>query len=170
MPALSKITNTFFTNLINRLGVRPPPESAFFLDNVVKMVSLVDSDIALQAVLTTSVLDVPATQGEVASPVGAGALLADTGALPAGNYSIVIMVGSEGSAAAVYDFRVQRRDAANAANVWSQQFMANVVGVDSYQFQFTARLLVNERIRVITKNAATVGISVQANIWSQLVA
>src|SRR5437879_1036974 len=89
-PSLSEITANFFVNLINRLGVRPPPADAFLLSNVVTPVSIVDADISIPAQLTTFLLDVPFTAGELLAPV-ANTVLADTLAQPAGNYNVFII-------------------------------------------------------------------------------
>jgi hypothetical protein len=165
MPELVPITNNFFVNLINRLGLKPPPGLGWLFSTVVQPVSLVDSDVTLSAISTTQILDTPFTQGEVASPVGAGALLADTGAQQPGNYSIFVMVSGDNAVAWGADVRLQRRDAANAANIWSQEMTLNNAGTSLITLSMTVTLSLNERIRVITKAAATVGVSLQANIW-----
>ena len=165
MPELVPITNNFFVNLINRLGLKPPPGLGWLFSTVVQPVSVVDSDVTLSAIATTQILDTPFTQGEVASPVGANALLADTGAQPAGNYSVFIMVGGDNGVAFGADFRIQRRDAANAANIWSQELLIDSAGTPNFVTSMTVTLATNERIRVITKAAASVGVSLQASIW-----
>jgi hypothetical protein len=166
MPSISRITATFFTTLINRLGIRPPPPAGFELSSVVQPVSIVDSDISLSAVLTTLTLDVPATGGEIVSPA-AGAVLADSGALAAGIYNFLIVV-ADAPAGGNFDFRIQRRDAANAVNVWTQIFHTGVNGVDNVLFAATIKLLLNERVRVVNI-ATTLGDTVQASIWQSLV-
>lgn len=165
---LSSISATFFTGLLTRLGVKPPPPEGFDLLNTVQPVSIVDSDITLPMVATTIPIDLVFTNGEIASP-GANAVLADTGVLVAGNYNALVMVAGDQAAAWGMDFRLQRRDAANAASIWSQLFQLtnNSPAFVVLSFTFTAR--VNERLRVITANAATVGTTCQASIWLQQV-
>lgn len=162
---LTSITSTFFVSLLNRLGCKPPPPEGFDLINTVQPVTLVDSDISLPVIATTMLCDVPATTGEQAVP-GAGVLLADTGALPAGNYNVLITVGLKAVAGGC-DFIVERRNAANAANVWRQVRNLNVNGLAMFEQQFQARLSINERIRVETAVGGTS--TVEANIWVQLV-
>lgn len=166
MPSLASITNNFFVNLINRLGVRPPPAEGFMLSNVVQPVSIVDSDIVLTSISTTVRADTSFSQGEIASPVGAAALLADTGQQPAGTYNLFITIaGSMGAGAG--DFQIQRRNAANAANVWQQTGNVGVNFGGLVHVPLTVVLLTNERIRILTKNAWTVGSTAEANIWLQ---
>jgi hypothetical protein len=165
MPELVPITNNFFVNLINRLGLKPPPGLGWLFSTVVQPVSLVDSDVTLSAISTTQILDTPFTQGELGSPVGANALLADTGAQPAGNYSIFVIVAGDNAVAFGSDFRLQRRDAANAANIWSQELTIGTTGTPNFSISMTVTLALNERIRLITKAAATVGASIQGSIW-----
>ena len=167
MPFLARITNTFFVTLINRLGVRPPPPEGFELSNVVQPVSIVDSDVTLSAVVSTQNLDVPASAGELVAPAAA-VVLADSGALAVGNWNISIMVSSLGETNLVFSFAVERRDAANAANIWSQIFTQSFQATSGYLLlNFRATVLVNERIRVISRVPAA-GTTVQANLWASL--
>src|SRR2546427_13101136 len=92
MPSLARITNTFFVSLINRLGIRPPPPEGFEISSVVQPVSIVDSDIAIPAAVSTTLMDTPVTRGEIVTPP-ADALLADSGSQPVGNYNVDITVG-----------------------------------------------------------------------------
>lgn len=161
MPSLASITATFFVNLINRLGVRPPPDEGFLLSNVVQPVSIVDADIAIPAVLTTQVLGTPFSTGIQAAP-GAGVLLADTGVQPAGNYSVLILVGVRNVAGGC-DFVIERRNAANAANIWRQVGTLHLTNNGTYQVSFTARLELNERFRIETDTGGTN--TIEANLW-----
>jgi len=161
MPSLSQITNNFFVSLINRLGVRPPPPESFVLSNVVQPVSIVDSDISIPAVLTTQRLDAPFSAGVLVAPV-ANTLMADTGALPAGDYQLLIWVGI-GNVAGSGDFFIQRRDAANAANIWQQLCFMNTNGPGYQLTPLVVTLAANERIRVFTRlNWSATG---HASIW-----
>lgn len=168
MPLLNKITNTFFVDLINRLGVRPAFIDGFLLSNVVQPVSIVDTNVQFQAVQTSQTLGVPATQGIIASPVGAGVLLADTGPLPVGIWSFFMMVSSDfGGSGGYGDFFLQRRDAANATNIWTQSLKIGRDGENQVVLGITSEIVANERIRLITNGAWTVGITAHANIWSK---
>lgn len=166
MVHLTSITNTFFVNLLNRLGVKPPPPEGFDLINTVQPVSIVDTDIQLPVITTSMLLDVPVTTGEKAAP-GAAVVLADTGALPAGTYNIHVTAGLSQTAVGSADFAVQRRDAANAANIWRQVHMIQFTGQTDYQWSAQVKLAVNERIRLITENASLA--TIEANLWFQQV-
>lgn len=159
-PSLSQITANFFVNLITRLGVRPPPDSAFLLSNVVQPVTIVDTDIAIPAVTTTQLLDGAFSQGVQAAP-GAAVLLADTGPQVAGNYNVLILVGSPNAAGGGTDYIVERRNAANAANIWRQVgSLTNGTQGVIVALAFQAKLLLNERIRVETSTGGTGAIEV----------
>jgi hypothetical protein len=162
MPSLTKITANFFVGLINRLGVRPPPEEAFLLSNVVQPVSIVDSDIALPAVVTTQLLGSSFSQGLAAAPVAGGVLLADTGPQPLGNFNVLILVGQNNTAGGA-DFIIERRNAANAANIWRQVFATTTTAPSPFVFSAQVHLELNERIRVITEIGGTGDI--EANIF-----
>ena len=162
-PFLSNITNTFFVDLINRLGVRPPPPDGFDLINTVQPVSIVDSNIPLQAIVTTQTLDAPFSAGVQAAPA-AGLVLADTGQQIAGTYSVYILVGLRNVVGAC-DFILARRNAANAADVWRQVFNMPNTGPYLFNLSFTARLLANERIRITEDQLGSA--TIEANIWLQ---
>jgi hypothetical protein len=168
-PSLSQIQNTFFLNVINRLGIRPPPPDAFLLSNIVQPVSIVDTDISIPAVLTTIPLGTPFTQGELAPVVAANTVLADTLAQPAGTFNVLAIVSADSGAAFGLDFRLQRRDAANAANIWSQQFSLSQVGTQFWILPMTIVLSVNERVRLITKAAGSATANIQGSLWLQQV-
>jgi hypothetical protein len=164
MPSLAFITNTFFVNLINRLGVRPPPPQGFELSNVVQPVSIVDADISIPNVLTTSLLDTGSfTQGVLAGP-NAGDLIADTGPQVAGNYLAHIFVGNVLDLVTNTGMILARRNAANNADVWSQ-LITTGGNVPTVFLTMRFVLLVNERLRLTLKNTSGVGSSYQGQIW-----
>lgn len=161
MPFLARITNTFFVTLINRLGVRPPPPEGFELSNVVQPVSIVDTDVVLTSVSSTPELGAPFTAGVTAAPA-LNTVLADTLAQAAGFYNVrVVACSDEG----VLGFMaLQRRDAANAANIWSQLIYASQN--EFIDFSFRTQLAANERIRVLKAiGNAGVGLNYQVSIW-----
>lgn len=143
--------------------MKPPFPDGFELSNVVQPVSLVDSDVALAAVTTSQLLDTPLTAGPQAAPV-INTVLADTGAQAAGNYILFILVSAFDTVAGP-DIQFQRRDAANAANIWEQRYWTG--GATSYFLQTTLRvtLQLNERVRVVNPRAGGAGSNYQANIW-----
>lgn len=167
-PTIARITSTFFTSLIDRLGVRPPFGDGFVLNNMVQPVSLVDSDITLSAQVTTLNCNLPATQGELAAPA-ANTLLADTGALQAGTYNVLILGSGSIAGNFNFDMRVQRRDAANAANRWSQVFSCNVNGGQNLVFPLRITLGEQERLRVMTVNNSVAGSLYQVSIFFERV-
>jgi len=166
MPTLSAITATFFVDLITRLGVRPPPPDAFVLSNVVQPVSIVDSGITFSAVSSSQLLDTPFTNGVVVAPA-IGAVLADTGAQPAGNYAAFLMI--EGFDSIVNpNMSLQRRNAANGASIWDQA-LYEVGGANARPFKrfYSLRLVLalNERLRVVSNIAGGAAMNYQVSIW-----
>lgn len=166
MPALSRITNTFFTNLINRLGVRPPPPEGFELVNVVQPVSIVDTDVPFTSLATTQLLNVPFTAGALLTPA-AGTVLADIGPQAAGNYNIYVILSLDGGSNTNPTFQVARRNAANVADIWA--FYASISSGTAMTLPliWSARvtLVANERIVVRVGALGLAAGTVQANIW-----
>ena len=159
----SLITSTFFINLINRLGVRPPPPTGFEISNTVVPVSIVDQDVTLNAVATSITCDTPFTAGPLVAP-GAGTILADTGAQNAGNYNLLFVIYANENTA--NGFTIRRRNAANAADIWNQLISGGFVNGQASWFQ-NMRIVLNqgERFRIENIGAGTAGITYQASIW-----
>lgn len=160
---VARITTTFFTNLITRLGIQPPFSEGFLMSNTVQPVSIVDSDITLTAVTTSITQGNPFTAGELAAPA-ANTVNADSGAQAAGNYAYRIQFSHNVAAAVNYQWRIERRDAANAANIWSQIVGSWQGGDAFFDISGTMTLSTNERLRIINITAP-VGLTVQASIW-----
>lgn len=162
MLHLSSITATFFVNLINRLGVRPPPPDGFDLINSVQPVSIVDSDITIPVGFSTPLLDIPASNGNILGP-GASVVLADTGALAtAGNYTFTILIGTDSAAAGFAD--IARRNAANSLDIWSQHVGTLALG---YAQPLVLRSVINASERLVVRaSPAGLGGNWQASIWT----
>jgi hypothetical protein len=162
MASLSLITNTFFVNLINRLGVRPPPAEGFLLSNVVQPISIVDADISIGSTPVTNLIDSLITGGVVALGA-AGTLLNDSLAQNAGNYTVTIIMGMSGvqTANTSIDIVLARRNAANNADIWAQ--IVNVgLGTQLPPFQLRIVLAQGERL-VARQGAIQVNGSVQVS-------
>jgi hypothetical protein len=164
---LRDITSTFFVNLLSRLGVKPPPSAGFQLVNTVQPVSIVDQDVALNVIPSTSLLDTPFTNGVQVAPV-AGTVIADTGAQPQGAYTLFITASIDSAGNDVFDCVIARRNAANTADVWLIQVATATGNVPASPFVLPVhiQLSVNERVvvRVGAKNVAA-GVNVLGNIW-----
>lgn len=164
MGQLAKISTTFFTGLINRLGLRPPFNEGFLMSNVVQPVSLVDSDITLAAVVTTHTLNLPFTAGQQTNPA-ANTVLADSGAvLVAGDYFVTIL-SSVRDNTNPGDIVIQRRDAANAANIWEQRLNGTIAAGFQLTHSLRCSLQASERIRVLNVNGGAVSSNYHVNIW-----
>jgi hypothetical protein len=154
---LTSISATFFTNLLSRLGVKPPPPDGFDLINTVQPVSLVDSDIALSVTSATQIIDTPFTAGEV-NPT-ANQRLFDSLPQSQGTYLAfaIINFGNANSG------RLRRRNSSDTADIWSQRINATNTTTPVI-LSLHLQLQTNERLvfEVIT---ADVSFFYQANLW-----
>lgn len=90
----------------------------------------------------------------------AGTRLADTGGLAVGNYSVLVLVG----ASANVDCRLRRRNAADAADVWSQRFVC-----DGSSFSlFSGRFSFLQGERLVVENINTIASTIQASIFATI--
>lgn len=165
MPQLARITATFFTDLINRLGIRPPFNEGFEYSNVVTPVSIVDAGVTLSSVSSTITLNTPFTAGPLAAGTAANTVHADTGALAAGTYAVCMMVGADRTAGTFQTYLVQRRNAANAANIWEHQILQGQEG-GPWIANFTIKLDAGERLRVLNKVLSNFTTE-QVSLWVQ---
>jgi len=165
MPKLWPVLSQAFTAVFTRLGIQAVPAGPqWFLSDTIVPVSLVDSDITLQATVTTPI-QIRSSAGRQAVP-GAGTVLADTGPLAAGSYRLVIFTSIiDGN---FNEFQLQHRDAGNAANIVEDtvQHVAND-GL-TFKYEMTQTLALNERFRVLNLSAAAAGSRLQATIYHNL--
>jgi hypothetical protein len=160
MPSATRITATAFQSVLSRLGINKV--FPFDLINTVQPVSLVDTDIPLT--LTDTICGTPASAGELVAPA-ANTVLADSGAQAADNYAVYIIISiGVGTVNANASFRIQHRDSANAANIWSQLDSIHEGKTTLRQYRFTKSLAQNERIRVIAQTVGA-GCDIQANVF-----
>lgn len=165
---LSSISATFFINLLNRLGVKPPPPDGFDLINTVQPVSIVDQDVALNVATTEPAFALPF--GGVTAAPGAAAVVADTGALAAGQWEFYIILNGVDTTV-ILQCEIQHRDAANAANIWAgRSYGAGTTGQFLTQYRFGKTVAINERIRIVNITAAGAGGSVTALIFARQIA
>lgn len=164
---LTSISNTFFTSLLARLGVRPPPADGFDLINTVQPISLVDSDIVLPVFSSSIALDLPFTEGDKTAPA-ASALLADTLAQPGGTYNLYVQIGHDIGGSFGLAYELARRNAANNADIWMMKLSEGSAQYSTLDHQLPLRVVlgVNERIVVrVGAQAVGAGETVRANIW-----
>lgn len=164
---LRQISSTFFTNVLSRLGVKPPFDEAFSLSNVVQPVSLVDSDVTLTAVSSSQLLDTVNTAGPQVAP-GVLTILADSQAQPAGNYLLQIFIEAIDTVNMPI-VQLARRNGTNTADIWSQDFYGTSsangpLGI-AKNLQLRVTLQVNERIVVRNSIGGGAASRFQASIW-----
>jgi hypothetical protein len=156
-----------FRALLDRLLMKEAVGEPFMLQNLIVPVALVDPP-TLSATVVPTVLGTPATAGELVAPV-AGTRLADTGALAAGDWNVFFMLYAE--VTDLGGFRLRRRNAADAADVWAQR-----IALDAFQsaagsglriFQpLRVTLAINERLVIEIVPAGTAARTYQASIWT----
>ena len=150
-------------DILQRFGVNRPTQS-FILDGDVVPVVLVDSAISFVAAPTPpyKITDW-FTAGVLVAPV-ANTVLADTGPLPVGQYSVQVFIWA--LEANRHEF--QWRDAPNTATLRSQRLQSLVGGEI---IQLSTRLNIqnaNERFRILNIGNAGVGIEYQSSILAEI--
>ena len=162
MPEIGKIQSTNFQSLLTELGITRN-DIPFALRNEVVPAVLVGGTVSFVAAPTPPyrVPDV-FTEGEQVAPAAA-TVLADTGPLPVGVYSVVMVM----SAGESNRFDIQWRNAGNSANLAQIRIRIVTQGI----FTFTSRFNVendNERFRILNVAAGTVAIDYNATILARI--
>ena len=164
MPEIGRIQSTNFQSLLTELGITRN-NIPFALRSEVTPVVLVGGTVSFLAAPTPAygVNDI-FTAGEQVAPA-AGTVLADTGQLPVGAYTVLaVMTANETQS---WDF--EWRNAANSANLAAIRFKM-VIATTITQI-FTSRFNIlndNERFRVINAGAGGVGIAYNASILAKI--
>lgn len=147
--------------VLNRFGIQSSP--IFALDEVVRPVAIVDSAVDLTVSSLLEAYGTPASAGEVVAPA-INTRLADTGALAAGSWTFMVWVGSLDAS---QSYRLRRRNAADAADVWSFRFFPNVANGPGFaQFRFRVGVASGERLVVENAAAGGGGSTYQASIFA----
>jgi hypothetical protein len=145
--------------MLSRLGAAPNL-GGFALDTVVTPVSLVDSDITINASTSTPLVNVPASGGELIAPA-ANTRLATTGALAAGPYSMTFWnLANEGN-----NFRIRRRNAADTGDIWTFRFPIGSALSGPVVLALRLVLALNEFVVVENVAAGGAGVAYQASIF-----
>jgi hypothetical protein len=155
------IRSTAFVGVQQRLGAYPITRP-FELAKIVMPVSLVDSDITLNAAATTPLLNVPFTASELVAPA-ANTRLADTGALPAGNYTFLLMFSANDPNA----FRIRRRNATDTGDIWAYRMQ---IGTSIFHpmLQLRCAIQLNERLVIEIVAGGAAGTTYNGVIFASL--
>lgn len=139
---------TGWLSILQRMGITQ--FGRWLLSDTISPVAIVDSSVVLTSTSVPALFGAPASAGELVAPI-ANTRLADTGALTAGNWTINVYCGNDEAGGAWV--RVKRRNAADAADVWSVRLVA--AGGLAQVFVGRFQLLTNERIVVENPVAGT---------------
>lgn len=167
MPSIGRIQSTNFQDLLTSLGITRN-QIPFDLRSEVIPVVLVGGTVSFLASPTPAygVTDI-FTAGPLVAPI-AGTVLADTGQLPAGTYTVQAFISMGDS----NFIQFQWRDVANAASLWTQDMFNIITNVGGpATIQFAARfdvLNTDERFRVIIPGAGGVGVTYQASLLAKI--
>ncbi len=163
MPEIGRIQSTNFQALLTRLGISRN-EVPFSLRSEVSPVVVVGGEISIVASPSPAygVTDV-FTTGLQTNPA-ATTVLADTGPLPVGPYTVKVWMFVESS---VLIFIWEWRDAANGANLFTTRFIAGLTGENILEVRFDIENP-NERFRISNEAAPGAGIDVQAVIMAKI--
>ncbi len=145
------------------MGINRNPV-AFDLRSEVAPVALVDSSVDFSASPNPAyrVVDV-FSGGEVVAPA-VNTVLADTGPLPVGSYTLQLTINAQEN----NDFAFQWRDAPNTASLISQVFRNGTI---TRTLTVVVRFEVqnaNERFRILNQQAGNVGIVYQVSIFTRI--
>ncbi len=166
MPEIGVVQKPgLFEDLLRRLGVNRP-QRPFTLDGNILPVVLVESGVSFVASPTPAyrVSDWFTLGSQLAPPINT--VMADTGPLPVGSYSVQIIISFED----VMNWEFQWRDAPNAANLRSTRLRSNIVEGPGV-LELSTRLLIenaNERFRVLNTSAGPAGTNHQASILAKI--
>ena len=167
MPSIGRIQSTNFQALLTELGI-VRNNIPFDLRSEVSPVVLVGGTVSFVAAPTPAygVTDI-FTAGVQVAPA-AGFLLADTGPLPVGAYTVLFYFNATESA----QIELRWRDAADAANLWLHETIMIIGSAGGPCFQ---QLLVrfnivnaNERFTVVNRNAGAALTRYQASILAKI--
>ena len=164
MPSIGRIQSTNFQALLTSLGITRN-NIPFDLRSEVTPVVLVGGTVSFVAAATPPyrVADI-FTEGVLNNPAD-GTVLADTGQLPVGAYSVqVIQSSGEGN-----NFMFEWRNAGNTANLWAQDIRP-AEAASPRVFIFSTRLEIltpNERFRFRT-DGASAAVDYQATILARV--
>lgn len=146
-------------DLLISLGIYQTP-AIFGLSPVVSPVSIVDSRIAIAAVVTAPVWDFRVTAGELNNPA-ANTRLADTGQLAAGTYEMLVQFTILGG----LFIRLKQRNATDTADISSEATWN--AGYYTYTITRIHKIAASERVVVENSLAPGAGNILQAIIWGR---
>ena len=164
MPEIGVIQKPgLFEDLLKRLGVNRPLRP-FTLDGNITPVVLVESGVQFIAAPTPAygVTDF-FTTGLQNNPAAA-TVLADTGPLPVGSYTLINMLFIDSG---VLRFDFEWRDAANAANLRTHRLNTSLNSLNIWELRYLVENA-DERFRISNVVAPGVGVDIQASILAKL--
>lgn len=137
--------------------------SKWLMQEQVVPVAIVDTFATISAVVASPLNGVPSSAGELVAPA-INTRLADTGQLAVGNWSIFVLSYSPDN----IPYRLKRRNAADAADVWSFRFGGSAIASTGGVIQLAGRFSVATLERFVVENAVggTAGVVYQASIFA----
>lgn len=163
MPEIFAINTFLFQDLLRDFQIIAAPRSpVWYLSDTVIPVSLVNSQVTLDAIISETAMQF-ATEGEQTAPV-AGALLADTGQLDAGRHLFRVFHASFDNGL-TQRIRVEHRDAANTGNIWTQFFTSNTTNALNVGMEWVEEVAQDERVRIAVVLTSTAAMLYNAIIW-----
>lgn len=163
MPEVFGINQFLFQGLLRDFQVIAPPRSpVWYLSDTVIPVSLVNSQITLDANISETAMQF-ATNGTSVAPA-ANVLLADTGQLPAGRYLFRCYIGWNDTGV-VNSVNIEHRNAADAADIWAFECVGDAANSVRFVQEWVETLAVNERMRLLVRVAGAAGQRYAGIIW-----
>lgn len=168
MPKIWPVTALGFPGLFTDLGIQAVPAGPqFWLGDTILPVSLVNSQITLAAEAVPVLYNrAEIFDGQATAPA-VGTVIADTGALTAGDYDVLLWI-TQAITAAQNQMNFEHRDAANAANIWLHlPIIGDGTTSQLLNAAFSVTLLADERLRVVAGNTMAAGEKASATIFAK---
>lgn len=162
MPEIFGINSFLFQNLLRDFQVIAPPRSpVWYLSDTVIPVSLVNSQIVLDANISETAMQF-ATVGVLTVPA-ADALLADTGQLASGRWLFRCYLNWQDNNA--NSVNLEHRNPANDGNDWDFDFHVGATHTNRYEQEWVETVDQDERIRLKVRILAGAGSRFSGIIW-----
>jgi len=158
-----------FPDLLQDLLADPRDQTEFGLDNIVRPVTIINSQIDIPVAVGSILWGTPVSAGQQAAPA-INTVLADSLALAGGPINLKVSISlQDGLTQQIV--ALQRRDVANAVTLWERRWYtgtgagsANGLNLD---FEHADTVVAGERLRVIILVAAGAGSLYFADLWAQ---
>ncbi len=165
-PGPTAVDPELETQLIRLLSIRGTLGSLKVLDTIVPVVSMGDVVTPSISVIQPNFRSTDVFSAGVQITPPANTVLADTAALAAGIYDVIVEMNTSDTGTGG-DFLLQHRNAANAATLMTAGYTHNAGLGNAFRLVFGYELALNERLRVLNEIAGVAPHRYSAVIWAR---